>query len=520
MVTGPIFRHHFLENLPGLLIGVVVLIVLAVAASGTASDPDLWGHVRFGQDILAARAVAGHDPYSFTSDRPWVNHEWLAEVLMAAAYGTAGSAGLIALKWALAMSAFGILWLALRRAGVFQPVAAGLLLMAVVGTYGQMMTVRPQLFSMLLYTMLLALLNGAGRGRRRLLLWMPVLFGFWANLHGGWIVGLGVLGLWSACALFAPRVGRVFRPGAVEVWSPGSSDPGSALWAAGSVALAIAGTLATPYGLELWAFLWETVGLGRADITEWQPLTSEPLFLMAWAATASLIVLAWRRRGWAALPVLLPAVAVGALAFRVARLEGFFALTNVMLLAPCFASFGPERLPLSRRPTRADMATVGAMCLAGLVATGIAVKSRAGCVTVVGPDAEETWAPEAEAIMFLQSNPIRGRLLSYFDYGELAIWHLAPRLLVSYDGRRETVYSDAVQKAHQRFYSKTPDASYARLLKADYIWLPHRLPVIGLLERDGWVAIFRGSRSVVLAREAGPYTQPAPWTGPRCFPGP
>ena len=208
------------------------------------------------------------------------------------------------------------------------------------------------------------------------------------------------------------------------------------------------------------------------------------------------------------------------MALRVRRLEGFFVLTNVILLAPCFAALGPERLPLSRRPTRADIATVGAMCLAGLVATGVAVKSRAECLSVTGPDPEETWAPEAEAVMFLRNNPIQGRLLSYFDYGELAIWHLAPRLLVSYDGRRETVYSEAVQRAHQRFYSKAPDASYARRLGADYIWLPHRLTVISPLKQDGWIEIFRGERSVVLARAAGNYTQPAPWTGPRCFPGP
>ena len=163
---------------------------------------------------------------------------------------------------------------------------------------------------------------------------------------------------------------------------------------------------------------------------------------------------------------------------------------------------------------------VGAMCVVAIVATGAAVNRWAGCVTVPGSDVEEPWAPEAEAITFLRSNPIQGRLLSYFDYGELAIWHLAPKLRVSYDGRRETVYSEALRIAHQRFYSNAPDAGYARRLGADYIWLPHRLPVITLLERDGWVEIFRGTRSVVLAPRKGRYTQPAPWTGPRCFPGP
>ena len=488
------------EKLPGLLLAVMVACVLAFAWSGTAADPDLWGHLRFGRDILDAGAIPAEDPYSFSSDRPWINHEWLSEVTMAGAYGLGGSAGLVGLKLLIAAGAFSILWIALRRAGVHPPAAAGLLVAAAVGAYGLMLTVRPQLFSMLLFVMLLALLNEVWRGRRRALLWMPLLFAVWANAHGGWIVGIGVLAAWAAGVAIAGRV----------PWA----------WAAGSVLMALAGSLATPYGTGLWRFLWATVGLGRADVTEWQPATADVAFLAAWAAAAALVPLAWRLGGRATLPLLLPAIVVGVAAFRVTRLGGFFTLTNVLLLAPCFAGRGPARLTLSRPPSARDLLVVGALCVAGLGATAAAVHGRIGCVTLAVPGPDEQWAPEAEAVLFLRDNPIRGRLLTYFDYGELAIWHLAPRVRVSYDGRRETVYSEGVQQAHQRFYSKTPDASYARQLEADYIWLPHRLAVVPLLERDGWVAIFRGARSIVLAREGGAYTQPDPWTGPRCFPGP
>ncbi|HPK70297.1 MAG TPA: hypothetical protein PLN93_00010 [Vicinamibacterales bacterium] len=487
-------------RLPGVLLAVMVAAVLAFAWSGTAADPDLWGHVRFGQDILAARAIPRADPYSFTSDRPWINHEWLSEAIMAAAYGLGGSAGLVGLKLVIAAVAFAILWRALRRAGVHPPAVAGLVVAGAVGAYGLMLTVRPQLVSMLLYVVLLALLNEAWRGRCRALLWMPLLFAAWANAHGGWIVGIGVLAAWGACAAVAGRV-----PPA---------------WAAGSVILALAGTLVTPYGTGLWRFLWETVGFGRADITEWQPASADAAFLAAWAAAASLVAIAWHLGRRAALPLLVPAILVGVAAFRVSRLGGFFALTNVLLLAPCFAGRGPARLPLSRAPTARDLLAVGALCLAGLAAIAAAIQGRIGCVTLALPGPDEQWAPEAQAVQFLRDNPIRGRLLTYFDYGEIAIWHLAPRVRVSYDGRRETVYSEAVQQAHRRFYSKSPNAEYARQLGADYIWLPHRLPVVGLLERDGWVAIFRGARSIVLARAEGAYTQPDPWTGLRCFPGP
>ena len=248
---------------------------------------------------------------------------------------------------------------------------------------------------------------------------MPLLFAVWANAHGGWIVGIGVLAAWGACVAIAGRV----------PWA----------WAAGSVLLALAGSLATPYGTGLWRFLWATVGLGRADITEWQPATADVAFLAAWAAAAALLALAWRLGGRAALPLLAPAIVVGVAAFRVIRLGGFFALTNVLLLAPCFAGRGPARLPLSRPPSARNLLAVGALCLAGLAATAAAVQGRIGCVTLAVPGPDEQWAPEAEAVLFLRDNPIRGRMLTYFDYGELAIWHLAPRVRVSYDGRRDGV---------------------------------------------------------------------------------
>ena len=488
------------DRLPGLLLAALLLIVISFVGVQTDADSDLWGNVRFGQDILAARSIPEKDPYSFTSDRRWVNHEWLAEVLFAVAYDSAGSAGLIGLRWALVAGMYLVVWRSLKRAGVFRPLAVGLLLVTSAGTYAQLVMVRPQLFSVFFFALLLALMNGVARGRTRLVFWVPALFAVWANLHGGWIVGAGVLGLWSAC----------------------SAAAGSITWrtAAAGIVLALLGSLATPYGLELWRLLWDTVGIGRADIAEWDPLVRWPAQFVGWGLTVSLLVVVWRRHARAATLWLLPALAMGLLAFRVVRLEGFFTLATVILLAPWFAGLGPQRLPLSRPPTCAELAAVGSLCLVGVVGVEFAVLRNAGCIAIEGPGRVFRSAPEAEAITFLRDNPIQGRLLTYFDYGHMAIWHLAPKLRVSYDGRRETVYSEAVQKAHLRFYAGTPDAGYAAALKADYIWLPLRLPVVGELKRVGWVEIFRGPRSVVLAQEAGPYAQPAPWTGPRCFPGP
>ncbi len=81
-------------------------LVVALLVSGVAGDPDFWGHLRFGLDILAQRQLTAVDPYSFTQDVPWVNHEWLSELLMAAAFETAGFSGMLLLKLAVVFERF------------------------------------------------------------------------------------------------------------------------------------------------------------------------------------------------------------------------------------------------------------------------------------------------------------------------------------------------------------------------------------------------------------------------------
>src|SRR6185436_4926423 len=80
---------------------IIVATILAPAFVMTQADPDLWGHVRFGLDILRDRALPAVDPYSFTQDVPWMNHEWLSELLMAAVYRAGGATGLAILKGVL-----------------------------------------------------------------------------------------------------------------------------------------------------------------------------------------------------------------------------------------------------------------------------------------------------------------------------------------------------------------------------------------------------------------------------------
>ena len=162
-------------------------------------NADLWGHVRFGQDMLTHGAVRLSDAYSFTSDRPWINHEWLSEIAFAVAFNMLGPTGLNLCRILVVAAVLGLVWRA--SASLSDRHRVTMVVVCAVGTYMRAHAVRPQLFSLLMFAILLVLLKRSDDQRSlRPLVWVPALMAVWVNFHGGWIVGFGVFGLWCGRA--------------------------------------------------------------------------------------------------------------------------------------------------------------------------------------------------------------------------------------------------------------------------------------------------------------------------------
>lgn len=178
-----------------LAVVVVVFFVVLVVVRGPI-DADYWWHITTGELILERAAVPTTDPFSFAYDGAWVAHEWLGEVLIHALVTTAGfpiTAGLFGLATAGALL---LPAAALGRHGVSVP---AMLPFIAIGTYtlASFTTVRPQVLSWLLLGALIALLLGI-RSERSPVPWLvPPLFLLWANLHGLWVAGVGVMAVYS-----------------------------------------------------------------------------------------------------------------------------------------------------------------------------------------------------------------------------------------------------------------------------------------------------------------------------------
>ena len=474
---------------------------VAVLAFGlalvTRADADLWGHLRFGLDMIESRELTAVDPYSFTQDVPWVNHEWLSELQMAAAYRSAGLTGLLVLKAAILWAVFALIWWNLARARVGVRVAVSLIVIA--GTIHMTSSVRPQLWTFLCLAILCRVLLSQSWSVR----WcLPVVFVFWVNCHGGWIVGIGVLGAWAAG----------------QVWSRPSS---MGRWAALVTACVLA-TLVNPYGWGMWDFIGGTVRMERA-IDEWQSLWTTPVLnWLPWGVAVAATIWMWFRHAPNRLSTAGVLLMLAYASARVLRIESLFVAAAALLLAPALEARWPATpSPAARRsdvpPSSVLAVSAGFAVLAFIGSTWIGARALS-CVPIVG-----TWIPDVAAMTSLRY-ATAGRLVTPFNWGEYALWHLGPRVRISMDGRRETIYSDAMLTANDAVLAGT-----ARGLEVlsnwnpEYVWLPASSAATrDWLLANGYRLDVETDRSIVAVRGDQPRL-PAPvsdaWEVKGCFPG-
>lgn len=478
--------------LPAPILRLLTFVALGVLAGPTYADADLWGHVRFGLDILGAGRLPSVDPYSFTSDVIWVNHEWLAEVLFALGYQWAGVVGLICIKLAVLAGVMALATRSLREdvpAPLVRDFFVGLIILL---TFARTGAVRPQLFSVLLFTVLVVTLRSADRSGSRSVFCLPLVFALWANLHGAWITGLCVLGIWCALAR----------------WATAGTRAGLFL----GCALA---TLVNPYGYGLWSFLNSTVGTSRPEIADWMPLFSMPWPIVAYECilpALAIFAIVKTRRLSAAYGAVLLVLAVATV--RISRVDAFLHTAIVLLLASQMteALGASTRSTASEGPaTRRFVPSIAVFLIAAFVVSK-------GTIPIAGP-----WTPDAAAIDAIRASG-HSRLLTWFDWGEYAIWHLAPGgIEVSMDGRRETVYSERTVDSHFAFYRATAGhVDYVDAVAADLVWVPVRLPIVPALKLRGWTVAYESPVSVVLQR--APHDAPSSLSvarrEARVFPGP
>jgi hypothetical protein len=474
----------------------LVLVLIAIADAKRFADPDLWGHIRFGQAVLTLGHLARHDPYSYSAQgHLWRDHEWLSEVVMALVYNTTGVWGLK--LWKFALSAVTVLFMVLAMGESGAPASVQLAVMTVAATaLAPLMQFRPQLFTFAFLAALIAML-ARDNYRQRAPIWPAIpMMAVWANFHGGFVVGVAVLAIYAVTGVVSDLVQR-------------RGLQRSAHLAPVLVAAALA-TLATPYGIDSWFAVLHTLHnpMPRMSIAEWHPLIASMIetwhqvpgaviyFVCVLGLLAALVISVARAPSVDDVQLLVIAAVMAVAAFISMRNMALFVITAVAPLAHHAAAALRARTASTAHENSEERSAIHPL-VAILVA--LALSAYTG---LFSRSLEGSIAFPNGAVAFMERNGLYGNILNDYDWGDYLIWRTAPRSKVFIDGRYETVYPVRVMRDYVRFGFGLRDA--AKVLDGyphDFVLVPPGSGGYRVASRSAvWKLIYEDPVAALFAR--------------------
>jgi len=414
------------QRLPLLL--SIALLFEVVAISGIPlfrqfQDPDFFWHLKSGEWIWEHRALP--DEFLFASPPPTMpavvqrftmTSYWVMQILFHLTHAAGGMVGLVALRFLL----YTLLLLAIVRVKDGDNlVFLGLLVPAVV-IFSQYTVERPQYVSFVFFGLLLQLLQGIRSATSRAACLahcaaVPGLMLLWANCHGGYVVGLGIMAAW----LLAESIKRLH-----PTLSP--LPPERLRLLLGTGAAGFLASLLNPNTYHVFEVALRPSG-GPAFIVEYLStpeafrLSAAPWILVFWALlglVVAALAFSWRRPD---LTILTLVALTGYFAFTTVRFVPFFVLGALFVLGRIFSA------PRLVGRSRIAIATAGLVL--GFLFLGEAAKAYQGIPR--STRVSEFHFP-VEAADLVQSEGLQGELFNLYSWGGYLIWRLAPREVFIY----------------------------------------------------------------------------------------
>lgn len=475
------------------LVVAIAFVSLFAMAVRTPIDTDMWWHLRSGQYIVETRTLPLVDPFSHTkAGAMWINHGWLAQVVLYGAYAVGSLPALAILVAGLVLIAFVFVWKQMEGG----PLLRAFILVLAATTSAVIWAPRPQMFTFAL-TAIVGYIVYLYKWRRIDRLWLlPPIFILWANVHGGFAVGFILL----AGALGGEVLNHLLRHDGPEVLS----------WRRWLKLLAITALsygllILNPNGAAMYTYPLRTVNIGvlRDFIQEWSSPDFHQLFVQPfiWMLAATLAAVGWGgRRLDGGDFALVAGFAYSALL--AGRNIAPFALVCAPVLAR-HAQSAIERLRNRRQAMSppAEMATLNWIILIVVVLLA-AVKVIAPLLPSVQDKAEREALP-VEAVDWIEANRPAGQMFNSYNWGGYLIWRLWPDSPVYVDGRTD-LYDDAFLRDYLKVAGAQSD--FEAILDRDQVgWviIEASSPLDVALSREAaWTLAYHDDQAAIFIREA------------------
>jgi hypothetical protein len=485
------------------LLGVLVFTSLSVRLLG---DAGIGWHIRTGQQILHTHAIPRVDPFSSTMGaKKWYAWEWLYDLVVGQLDATLGLNGVVWLT-AIAIAAVfaGAFYLLLRR-GANLVVALVFTLLAVSASTIHFLA-RPHvltwLFVLVWFSILDSLEQGCSRNRSQAWagkLWLlPLLMLVWVNVHGGFLLGFALLGIYWLAALWDWARAKEDRLEDLARKLAARERSRRMFWAG---LLSAAASFANPYGWKLHAHIYSYLSnrFLMDHIEEFQSPNfhgvAQKCFLLLLLITVAALALRGRELRVSHFLIVLFAVYTGLYSSRNIPVSS---LLLAIIVAP-LTSICALDFQFLKRMTELESALRGhAWCIVATVVTlFIALNGgRVGSSQLMDAHFDPRRMPIA-AVDYLEKHEVNGPVFSPDSWGGYLIYRLYPHTKVVADDRHDLYGAEFFRLYLKAVHGEPGWQDFLAAHPARCVLLPKDAPLGTILAQSGWKLIYRDDTALI-----------------------
>jgi hypothetical protein len=479
---------------------------------------DFWWHLKAGEVIITNRSIPKTDLFSYTAaGHQFILQNWLVEVIYYATYRAGGLALIVALNALLLVAALLPVYDLCRRAtnSIKLSVLSALLPAVLLLYFG---SVRSQVFSFAFFSAFYWVLS-TYRSRQRNLLWtLPLMTVAWVNLHGAFVLGLGMIVLFLGCEI-ARRIAYGDCSDTMSL---------SELRRLGFyLVLSVLATIGNPETYKIYAYIRAvaTNPASQALVLEWQqPIITELAGIILFYAPffITLLVLLGANRKPALVDLAL-VLTFSVLGLSAVRNGVWFALIAAPILARYYPTIDFSAVTLALKRTRVGNALlkwladrreseapiryrlnrqIAVLMLTLVIIVTPWVYPHLGNPTF-GNTLWETSTPVG-AMDYIQQQALQGNIFHPQVYGDYLIWRLWPEQRSFIDGRVHLFDDSVVRDYRLSFNDPHWDERLARY-DIKYLLLSkdedeNRMMIETAGSSDMWRIDYEDSVSVLFSR--------------------
>ena len=497
------------------VIFIILFFALTYGALAPAmlGDADIGWHIRNGENILVTRAVPHADVFSATmAGRTWFAWEWLYDALIALVHRAAGLNGVVAFSaFCVALTFSFVFRWSLKNGGALSTTVL-LLLFSIMASSIHFLA-RPHVVGWLLTIIWYWILDQSQRstfeGRSDpIAICLPVLMILWVNLHGSFVMGFVLLGIYFLADVLTAYRSRneQLRTGAVAH---------ARMVAAVSVMTALT-SLLNPYGYKLHVHVYQYLSspFFMQHIEEFRRpdfhRAPTHFFLLLLAVTAIAILVARAQLSWSAWLVIAFSSFSGLWAARNLPVSSMLLTLSVApLLSRCFRGRIFQRwrrlLLSQQRFTAIEMRLRGHLWPIVFVVSSAAVCLNQG--NILGRQAlNARFNPNrfpVHAVDFMVQHGYREPIFSLDSYGGYLIYRLYPAQKVFIDDRHD-FYGEEYLKKYLKVVHVEP--GWQTVLdenQVNLIVMPTRSKITDALRQSAaWRGVYSDNTATVFERFA------------------